>query len=85
MEIKVGNEVRKVSEVCEKVVKGVFVKSGICMSVVVNVVYYMSCVKDGEGGWDIEWDWCELEVDECVKYEKWVMEVCEELDVELEM
>lgn len=79
MEIKVNGEVRKVSDVCEKVVKGVVEKSGKGVEEVLGVVYYMSCV-DGE----IEWDWCELEMDDCVLYEKWVSEVCVELGVDLE-
>lgn len=79
MEINVGKEVRVVEEVCEKVVMGVVEKSGKGVEEVLGVVYYMSCV-DGE----IEWDWCELDVDECVKYEGWVREVCKELGVDLE-
>lgn len=78
MEVKVGNEVRKVSEVVEKVVLGVVEKSGKSVEEVVGVVYYMSCV-DGE----IEWDWCELEMNDCILYEKWVGDVCKELGVDL--
>lgn len=70
--------------VLEMVVNGVVEKSGKGVGEVRNVVENMSCVKDGDGGWDIEWDWCELEMDSCILYEKWVEDVCKELDVELE-
>ncbi|MNH13362.1 hypothetical protein D3C87_1085540 [compost metagenome] len=65
--------------VLEMVVNGVVEKSGKGVGEVRNVVENMSCV-----GGEIEWDWCELEMDECVEYEKWVSEVCEELGVDLE-
>lgn len=78
MEIKVGGEVKVVSEVCEKVVMGVVEKSGKSVEEVLGVVYFMGCV-----GGEIEWDWCELEMDECVEYEGWVSEVCKELGVDL--
>ena len=78
MEIKVNGVVKVVSNVCEKVVMGVVEKSGKGVEEVLGVVYYMSCV-DG----DVEWDWCDLDVEECVKYEKWVSEVCVELSVDL--
>lgn len=79
MEINVGKEVRVVEEVCEKVVMGVVEKSGKGVEEVLGVVYYMSCV-DG----NIEWDDCELELEECIEYEGWVREVCKELGVDLE-
>ncbi|MNB96748.1 hypothetical protein D3C75_439590 [compost metagenome] len=79
MEVNVNGVMVVVSDVVEKVVLGVVEKSGKSVEEVVGVVYYMSCV-DGE----IEWDWCNLGVDDCMLYEKWVMEVCGELGVDLE-
>ena len=53
MEIVVnGGEVRKVSDVCEKVVMGVVEKSGKSVEEVLGVVYFMRCF-----GGMIEWDW----------------------------
>ena len=54
-------------------------KSGKSVEEVLGVVYFMRCF-----GGMIEWDWCELEFDDCVLYEKWVKEVCEELGVDLD-
>lgn len=79
MEVNVNGVMVVVSDVVEKVVMGVVEKSGKSVEEVLGVVYYMSCV-DG----DVEWDWCELEMDDCVLYEGWVVEVCKELGLDLE-